>query len=196
MACSLTTHKFDDVCAECVDLNNPPYVNTFSPHATFKHAILRKLAAITGLKTFVETGTNTGQTLDFVNPYFREFYSIELHEGLFENALGKFKNQNNVHLVFGDSALVLGAVLEKISESCLIWLDAHKTGGPSADAGDPIPSEMNAIYEKSPTSLVVLDDRWPKDFEAMNIPEGWHKRWYHGLMFVHRVGLYDIPERF
>lgn len=196
MACSLTTHKFDDVCAECVDLNNPPYVNTFSPNRAFKDRILREFARRFKLEVFVESGTNRGACLEFLKDEFRELHSIELHEGLFGEALDRFKNQTKIHLVFGNSALVMGAVLDKIKVPALIFLDAHATGGPSADAGDPLPEELKAVYEKAPQSLAVLDDQWPQDFEKTEIPTGWTKKWYHGLTFIHKQGLYDIPERF
>lgn len=195
MACSLTTHKFDDVCAECVNLNNPPYVNTYSPHAAFKHAILRKFAGIFNLRVFVETGTNRGDTVDYLKDWFYEMHSIELHPDLYNYAMTRFQDHKYIHIIHGNSAEVLGSVLDKIDRPALFWIDAHVAGYGTADAGDPIPQELQAIYEKSPDSLLVLDDRWPQDFEKLTVPEGWHKRWYHGLIFLHR-GQYNISERF
>lgn len=196
MACNLNIHKSEDVCAECVDLNNPPYVNTFSPHAAFKHAILRKLAAIAGLKTFVETGTCRGDTLDFLKNEFVTLHSIELHPDLHAYAVSRFSGHDNIHLVHGNSGIMLGKVLEKISEPCLFWIDAHVAGPGTADEGLPLEMELQTIYEKSPASLICIDDSWPQDFEKTEIPTGWTKKWYHGLTFIHKQGLYDIPERF
>jgi len=190
------THPDGDYCVDCVSLIDPPYVNKFSPHCSFKHKLLREIARRFKFEVFVETGTNQGTTLEFLKDEFRELYSIELHEGLFSRALDKFKNQDKIHLVFGNSALVLGAILNKIHESALMWLDAHATGGPSADAGDPLPQELAAIFEKAPQSLAVLDDQWPINFENTVVPDGWTKKWYHGLTFIYKTGLYDIPERF
>lgn len=196
MACSLTTHKFDDVCAECVDLNDPPYVNTYSPHAAFKHAILRRLSKITGLSTFVETGTCRGDTLDFLKNEFKTLHSIELHPDLYNYAVSRFDKEPRIHLVHGNSGIVLGKVLEKISEPCLFWIDAHVAGPGTADEGVPLEMELQTIYEKSPASLICVDDSWPQDFEKTVVPKDWTKKWYHGLTFIYKTGLYDLPEIF
>jgi hypothetical protein len=77
-----------------------------------------------------------------------------------------------------------------------MWIDAHPTGGPSANEGIPLDDELRTIYKMAPNSLVVVDDAWPEDVDRLPKEAGWTMRWYHGLVFVHKEGLYKIPERF
>lgn len=193
MACNLTEGH---VCAECVDLNDPPYVNTFSPHAAFKHKLLREFARRFEFESFVETGSNRGDTLDFLKCDFKELHSIELHPDLYNYAISRFEKEPRIHLIHGNSGVMLGKVLEKVVQPCLLWIDAHAAGHGTADEGNPLEMELQTIYEKCLTSLAVLDDQWPQDFEKTVVPEGWTKKWHHGLTFIHKTGLYDIPEKF
>lgn len=188
-------HVGEDVCAKCVRLNDPPYVNKFSPHAAFKHAILRKFAGMFNLKTFVETGTNKGDTVDSLKDCFTEIHSIELHPDLYQYATSRFANHEYIHIVHGNSGKILGSVLDRVLQPCLLWVDSHATGGICADEGLPLPEELRTIYEKCQSSLTVIDDQWPEDCDKLVVPDGWTKRWYHGLIFLHR-GQYNIPERF
>lgn len=189
-------HPSGDFCANCVSLNDPPFVAKFSPHAAFKHKLLRHLRSIFDLSLFVETGTCRGDTLDALQDYFDELHSIELHRGLHNYAVERFEGKDHIHLIYGNSNVMLAKVLEKISKPCLIFIDAHATGGDCADEGLPLEEELAAIYEHAPTSLVVIDDMWPENLNTLPVPGGWVKRWFNGVIFVHKQSLYDIPERF
>ena len=188
-------HAPESICYECVDINNPPFVSENSPIACYKHALLRTLAKRFNLRAVVETGTCNGDTLEATKDCFDIIYSVELWPEFYKNCVAKFAGQEKIHLVFGDAAVVLGAVLDKIKQPCLIYEDAHKAGSDTADAGNPIPHELATIYEKDIDALVVIDDQHPPDFYQIDVAKGWTKSWRNGQTLVHKIGQYEIPER-
>ena len=188
-----------------IDLNSPVFVGEYSPQAEWKRALLIDFGKRFGLDTLVETGTSHGGTVAACIPYFREIYTIELEPSLVEKATKRFSEFTNVHVIAGSSGEKLPELLDALAgRPVLFWLDAHLTGGISASNGDQTTPELAAIAEKSPQSLVVIDDVKPPSvvpgrYEAPDapvvVPKGWSTVFLHGELVLHAGG-YSIPEIF
>ena len=111
---------------------------------------------------FVETGTYTGHMVYAMLNKFKEIYSIELDHTLAEKAKKKFVGYRYVHIMQGDSTKVLPAILEKISQPCLFWLDAHYSGGQTAkgELETPIMRELPYIlnHPAADKHVLLIDD--------------------------------------
>jgi hypothetical protein len=120
------------------------------PHLIKERAVLR-LRSEFGLKVLVETGTQFGQMVMAVRNHFREIYSIELDQRRHEAARRHFAGDAHIHLLQGDSAVMLPRLLQSISEPCLFWLDAHSESS-------PLTAELTTIFRHSVRNHVILID--------------------------------------
>jgi hypothetical protein len=113
-----------------------------------------------GAKVLIETGTHRGYTVEHALPFFRDIYSIELGEHLYEYCVQMFAGQDNVHLFQGDSAVLLPIVLEHVNESAIFWLDAHYSGGDTVlgPKGSAIGGEIDAILKWGRGDAAILID--------------------------------------
>ena len=176
-----------------IDLKNPVYIAPYQTGFEWKHALLLHLAKKFNLRTFVETGTHWGGTLKAMQPHFDQLYSIELSKHWHQHAQQLFQGLRNTTLVCGDSAVALPRLLEMIPVTrTLFWLDAHYSGGDTAlSPVDPLVSEVKAIIELSPDSLIVIDDQQPGDhLAAYGNPEGWTALFHGGVVIMGRG--YDV----
>jgi len=117
-----------------------------------------------GYDTFIETGTGPGAiTIHNIKDSFKEIHSIELSETIFNSNKNLLKNENKIKLYLGDSAILLKDIVkENKSKKCIIWLDAHFSGGltkKSEKFGEcPIIEEIKIlnIFETPP--IIFIDD--------------------------------------
>lgn len=131
-------------------------------NTTTENNILKKYRR--NRNVFIETGTADGEGIDFaLDAGFKEVYSIELSEKLYNNAIEKFKNYDNVHLILGSSEIELPKLLDTINSSFVLWLDAHWSGG--VYIGELmnvyLPKEIKSILtysSKFDKSAVLIDD--------------------------------------
>lgn len=131
-------------------LPSPPFVKVIA---------LRRYARHFGLQVFIETGTAAGETTAGVADLFQRCTTIELSEHLHARAASRFARLPHVLCLRGDSGIVLEQVLAQLGEPALFWLDAHASGGDTADAGyDPIFKELAAIYAHPVEGHVILID--------------------------------------
>ena len=110
-------------------------------------------------------------------------------------AFNRLKALGNVHLHHGNSDKALRGLLLRLDvRPTLFWLDAHSSGGLTADEGDPLPAELAAIAELRPDALVVIDDQ--KDDVLCQVPpeivDGWVRDFRCGVLILHK-GQYGIP---
>jgi hypothetical protein len=119
--------------------------------------MIAEFASRFNLQTLVETGTNYAHMLYVNKDKFREIYSIELDEHRAQSARRKFASRTNIHVLQGDSAIVLPQLLSSLQEPCLFWLDGH-----DFDIATPIQQELDAIYKHPIRGHVLLidDARW------------------------------------
>jgi hypothetical protein len=108
----------------------------------------------------IETGTYIGEMVEAQKKRFKKIYSIELAVDLFEKAKDRFKNDNNIIIVQGDSGKVLSKILLEVNESAVFWLDGHYSGGVTAkgDKECPIFEELDAIFSREKFNHVLLID--------------------------------------
>ena len=127
-----------------------------APHLV-KQRMIAEFASKFNLGVLVETGTNYAHMLYVNQNRFREIYSIELDNRRAESARRKFANHPNIHVLQGDSAKVLPALLPALKEPCLFWLDGH-----DFDVSTPVKQELEAIYKYPAQGHVLLidDARW------------------------------------
>jgi hypothetical protein len=127
---------------------------------------------------FIETGSLIGDGIQSaLDAGFETIYSIELSSKLYDICIERFKDNDNVHIIFGDSGKELPKLLSMIKEPVTFWLDGHYSGGPTAlgDLDSPLMQELDAIgnhYIKNHT-LIIDDLRcWTKDthgFDTLDI---------------------------
>lgn len=131
------------------------------PHIV-KQENLRAIARTVGLRVFVETGTYYGDMIEALKDDFDELYSIEVFEMLYRRAQRRFRKSKNVKLVWGDSGVRLGEVIDGIgNRPILFWLDGHCSGNGTGkgEAETPIMKELEHVFAKAnPSSVVVIDD--------------------------------------
>lgn len=130
------------------------------PHIIKQQAI-KKYAEKFGLKVFVETGTYYGDMVDAVKNHFKIIYSIELSKKLYEKAKKRFFGDKRVHIIHGNSAIVLGNLVPNLKQPALFFLDGHYSAGETvrADKDTPIYEELGHIFNnKQFDHVVIIDD--------------------------------------
>lgn len=125
-----------------------------------KQQTLREFQKKYEVKILVETGTYLGDTLFALSDYFDELYSIELSEYYYQMARKRFKKIPKVHLLQGDSGLVLKELVPKLNARALFWLDGHYSGGLTAKGEKecPVFEELGSIFSSPFQHLVLIDD--------------------------------------
>jgi len=123
---------------------------------------------------FIETGTLYGDGITYALKYnFDIIISIEIDKNLAEQAQNRFRSNSNVHIIHGDSKVVLQNILPTINGNILFWLDAHF---PGADSGQttyesclslpyndrlPLEAELNIIKQsRLNKDVMICDDLW------------------------------------
>lgn len=163
----------------------------------WKQELLIYLGKEFGLNTLIETGTCDGGTLAGVYQHFTSCISIELSEHYYLISRARFVGAKNVLLHQGNSAVQLPKMLSTLPPfKGLFWLDAHSSGGLTANEGDPLPDEIKAITQLSPDSLIVIDDQ--QNALLVQVPaqylNGYTIEYRYGVVFLYKTGLYNIPE--
>ena len=110
--------------------------------------------------TFIETGTHTGATVKLANRVgFKRIYSVELSDKWYEHNKKQFEKHAHIHMIHGNSGSKLSEILSTIDEPCVIWLDAHYSGGDTANSRVPIYKELEAIKNHHiKTHTILIDD--------------------------------------
>lgn len=125
-------------------------------------ALLQALKSALPLSVFVETGTFRGDTLEALKSEFQDLLSIELSPDLYSQALARFRDEQNIRLIQGNSAEALRGVLDSVrGRSTLFWLDAHwcvATGTAGETSQCPLLEELKAIGDLNDESVVLIDD--------------------------------------
>lgn len=113
-----------------------------------------------GYTILVETGTYMGDMVEAQKTRFKKVFSIELGVGLFNKAIKRFKNDNNVLIMQGDSGKVLPEILLNINEPAIFWLDGHYSAGVTAkgDKECPIFEELSSIFSSKKFNHILLID--------------------------------------
>ena len=127
-------------------LNNWFKRNFDSPSPEFvKHKVLKRFNLENS--TWIETGTYLGTTTNFLSKISPHVYSVEPCQDLYNKALHRFKDTNNVTILKGLSEDVLNELLPTLSGKINFWLDGHYSGGATYKGKPecPIREELKAI---------------------------------------------------
>jgi len=130
------------------------------PPAPYKRAVIKHYARKFRLESLVETGTYLGDTAWWLKDEFKQIYSIELDEALYQKAGRRLSGLNQVVLLKGDSSSVLPGLLSGLKAPCLFWLDAHYSGLGTArgEIDTPVLTEVKAIFGNGGLDHVLLID--------------------------------------
>jgi hypothetical protein len=113
------------------------------------------------IRTFVETGSGHGETVQKAIKIFPEVHTIELADRLYEEVSGKFGNKAHCH--HGPSVEVLReTILPTLGDDPVVyWLDAHYSGGPTAGRREqcPLLRELGEINQRRGNNdFIIIDD--------------------------------------
>ena len=116
---------------------------------------------------FIETGSLTGHgILQALGEGFTKIYSIEIVHDWFVHCSNKFQNVPGVHLLYGDSAIMLEGLMKIIDVPCTFWLDAHM-----GTEKTPLLQELEIIKNHHiKTHTILIDDLrdWKIEVNGVN----------------------------
>jgi hypothetical protein len=112
------------------------------------------------LRTFIETGTYTGEMVQALSGHVDRIVTIEVAPSLHARAVIRFAGQPSIRVLLGDSAALLPVVLASLDGPALFWLDGHYMGGESGRGTEdtPVIAEMTTLLEHGVRGHVVLID--------------------------------------
>lgn len=142
------------------------------------------------LRVFVETGTHKGWMIEKMIDHFEKIYSIELDPSLYNQALERFKGQNKIELLYGNSAMEIKKILAKLDEPALFWLDAHDSGAITS-SNAPIVDELKAIFTHPiKNHFILIDDARHFDLSTISLIKKLTKA--NGYKFVIKDGIFRL----
>lgn len=126
--------------------------------------VMMEYALKYGCKTFVETGTSSGDSLHAALRWADTLYSCDVARDRFQAQIIHFADhpvKQRVVLACEESPVFLEKNLP-INGRVLFWLDAHSDGPgtPKGQKETPILEELEVITRKQPESIVLIDDSW------------------------------------
>jgi hypothetical protein len=122
------------------------------PHL-LKQRVIQEYARAYDLPVLVETGTNYAHMIYAQKDHFREIYSIELDAHKAESARRKFVGNPKVHILEGDSGVVLPKLLPALKDRCIFWLDGH-----DFNISTPVKLELEALFRDAAQEHAILID--------------------------------------
>ncbi len=126
-----------------------------------KRRFLKKIARKSKINIFIETGTFNGATVKSMKPFFKKIISIEVFPEFVNSAKEKFKRDDNIEIIEGDSGILLSKILFDINEPVFFWLDGHYSGEGTGKGAleTPIIKEIESILNhKIKNHLILIDD--------------------------------------
>lgn len=132
---------------------------------------------------FIETGSYIGDGIQSaLNAGFDNIVSIEIAKGQYDFCLDRFKDNNKVKLILGDTRNVLKNVLDehlKNVKNVFFWLDAHCSGGGTGGENIVVtlPKELEIatkyITKNNINAVLAIDDVTPElEVKIANIFSG------------------------
>lgn len=164
-----------------------------------RRQILREYGQKYGVRVFVETGTNLGDTPWFLRNDFTKLYTIELSSELYNAAVDRFSGTPQVQVVQGDSTDLLPQVLASFEGPALVWLDGHHSGPGTAHGtlDTPVVQELEALFADGRSHIILVDDARIFDGQPEHNDEP-HYGDYPSVEWVHdlaRANGYDCELR-
>lgn len=115
--------------------------------AVVKRSVLKRYSLPDA--TWVETGTNMGNTTAFLDQFADRIITIEPHPEVFESARKRFEDNPRVEVIKDVSENVFPDLLPKLSGNVCFWLDGHYSGEGTfqGDIDCPVREELQAITD-------------------------------------------------
>lgn len=113
------------------------------------------------VKYFVETGSYHGDGIqEALDSGFEKIISTEIFEDAFKICQERFKEDDRVKLIFGDSIHLLYDAIKDVNEPIMFWLDAHFSGASTGKGENPYPllQELNQISKHQIKEHTILID--------------------------------------
>lgn len=105
-------------------------------------------------RIFIETGSNYGDGIQqALDEGFKVVFSIEIDKEKYDHCVERFKDNENVHLILGDSKMILDTILMMINEPVTFWLDAH-----IGNKKSPVMHELEILRNHRIKSHTILID--------------------------------------
>ena len=125
-----------------------------------KEDIILKYKRKYNITIFLETGTNYGDMTWRQRNNFDKIYSIELGADLAEFSRKRFRNNEHIEIVQGDSGRKISEVLNRISEPAILYLDAHYSGKDAVRGYKDcaVGDELPAILKTNTDHIIIIDD--------------------------------------
>ena len=126
----------------------------------------------------IETGTHLGATTFCLEPYFDNVFIIEFSTNFFFNTKNKYTG-NKINFILGDSSIVFQALLPRINDKCIFFLDAHWCGDHQKASKDvPLEEEIthiNNLFKND--AIIIIDDfrLFGLDQSSGKLYEDWSK---------------------
>ena len=153
------------------------------------------------LDVAVEGGTYLGGTAISLSRIFRQVYTIENSDQMYEKAIENVSSIRNIQPLKGDTRSHLPEIVHS-ENKILFWLDAHWSGGETYGKLDecPLIEELRIIFESRITCAILIDDArlfmapppkphnekaWPScaDISAV-IPGDWDLIIYNDVIYL------------
>lgn len=137
---------------------------SWETHLPVAHVVkqnnIRKYQETYQFQALVETGTYLGDMVEAQKNHFKKVISVELGKDLYEKAILRFKDDPQVELLQGDSALLLKQIVSELDEPALFWLDGHFSAGITAksDKNTPIVEELKTVFSSPLPHGILVDD--------------------------------------
>lgn len=122
--------------------------------------VITKLRNKFNIQTAIETGTFMGEATSWLAERFHKVITIDISKEFQKQAKERCNKFTNIEYLSGDSRNMLPVVMNRISNSCLFWLDAHNTiqvYGPGPD-DCPLLEELTCIFASPFDHFIIVDD--------------------------------------
>jgi hypothetical protein len=170
---------------------------------SLKQSIVTEYGRKWNIGNFIETGTFEGKMTDAQKENFRRIVTIELDRALYASAKQRFKEVQHIHVLHGDSGVMLVEALRLVNGPTLFWLDAHYSGGVTAktDLQTPILKELSIIASRGNCGdLILIDDArlfgWRSDYPPLaKIRQFVTKHWPDYKVDVESDLIHIVPQR-
>lgn len=118
---------------------------------------------------FIETGTLNGETIFAMEDHFDSLHTIEIDNNYHCKTKSNYAG-SKISFHLGDSAVVLGTVLQHIDQNTVFFLDGHYSGSDTGFGAKHVPlyEELNLINNLfSKKAIIIIDD-----YRLFNVYDG------------------------
>lgn len=124
---------------------------SFQQSSTLKVADLKRLKE--DASVFIETGTNLGHGVQVaLDAGFERVITFETNQTLWEKSVSRFRQNDGVELILGDSRTEMLKAIKDIEGRMLFWLDGHSM------KDIPLIEELDQIKALDRNDHIILID--------------------------------------